>query len=345
MALRLLIAFLTASMVLTPTHILQSSPATTERSIRPDTRPFDFHCHPAPEPAVLVTLPELNDLAFLDPTTHQIEQLDTFPGQPTRIFMDPARRVAFVAVSSGIEVYNLACQESLGIIPISGSMQVSDDGAKLFVLAGNSVSIVSVHTESILATESLPAAAQSFAYSSVSHEIFVTPYSQNAIDVFDLRPWHADQTLYGGLCNPNPCFPTGSMATTDGQYIFVSDHAGGFTVFGARTHKVALKSQGGYQRNQVVFGEGPPEADDMATVANVYLTREPFSVVELYSGLPPFRSLYTWYVSKDVLTAVCFDSSGFGYALGRHGYYVLGGGGAVTPVQLNTTPAGAAYYP
>jgi len=233
--------------------ILTAIPASADRS--PHLSPLTFStCKPAPSPAILVALPNLNALAFVDTATQEVEQIDSVPGNPRDLLMHPRRALAFISVNNNteIEYFDLLCQKSIAVISFPtafSGMQVSDDGMELFVLDGtrSNLLVISVRTQRVIQTYVLPSQGLGFAYSKKAHELFVAEPSVNKIGVIDTHTGTTDQPISPSGCHRpiHGCTPLGIQAPAAGQYLFVTDGAGGIAIFNAVTHLQLVNFGGG----------------------------------------------------------------------------------------------------
>src|SRR5215469_12676463 len=106
-----------------------SAQAGVQRSTNAPASPGS--CKGAPFPSILLTLPSLNELAFVDPSTQQIEQMDNIYQSPGAIVLHPRRPIAFIATDNNTQIlyFDLNCQVPIGSVSLPdgfSDLQIND---------------------------------------------------------------------------------------------------------------------------------------------------------------------------------------------------------------------------
>lgn len=279
-----------------------------------------YECRPAPAPAILLPLPSLSELAFVDVATHEIGQLDGLPGVIGGLTTQtPKRQLAFALVDSPspeIVYFDLSCQLVVGQVALpSGyaAMTLGADGSKIYITdgAGLNVDVIAVDKQQIVQTVPLASRGSALAYSAYSHELFVV--EGNLIGVISTRTGETEKSIRTTGCHKpiRGCEPFQLAAPGNGKYLFVAEDRG-IAVYDAGSHKVV--------QQQAASGRiiGLDQAlNGFVVEASYRKYATTYVVVSVMSVAPPFSLLKTWTIEANYrlsVDSVAFDSAGIGYA-------------------------------
>jgi DNA-binding beta-propeller fold protein YncE len=305
----------------------------------------------APSPVIIVTFPQLNEVALFDPATASIKQFIAVPGGPTQVIADPSHGTAYVVVNggSGISVVNIGSLRVDRTIAVPDGCQeltINDDGSKLYALGGQSVvSVIIIALGQVVTTVTISGAA-GMALSGSTHQLFVsTPESHEIVPV-DTRTDTVGHSFYGGDCLDGPCDPAALMTSVDGDYLLGSGE-GGFVAINATTKKVVLRqSNDGFHRLVQFIGIDKP-----ANLAMLLAPSDGFrsSTYSMHMD-PPFDNgpYHGSLGNRNVFVAAAFDESGtIGWVADayREKLWRLPFTDPPMSVHLNAEPYGMALVP
>jgi DNA-binding beta-propeller fold protein YncE len=179
-------------------------------------------------PAVIITLPQTNQVALLDPSTGEIEGVYYVAGDPSQVVANPARGFAYIAVNngSGIAVFDKLYHEVSKVVSVPAgfsTMQISRDGSIIYALSSaGTLSVVSLPSGDIISTLSVGASPGGEALSPQLHRLFVSLPSTDQIEIIDTRTLGIVEHFYGGWCDRTHggCDPGELAMSPDGRYLF-----------------------------------------------------------------------------------------------------------------------------
>ena len=320
------------------------------QSVDASTSQVDGCTRNAPSPSILVTLPSLNALAFVDPSTQEIEQMDAIHQSPGSIVMHPRRPVAFIATNGNTQIiyFDLLCQRTIATIALPDGfrdMQINDDGTELFVLDNmtNDLLVISVAMQRVVQTDTLTSSGTAIAYSRAAHELFVPEPFIDRTGVLDTPSGAPDHVIFQGKCL-GQCRPTGAETGPGGQYLFITDFNGGYAIYDAPTHHILVNTGHDGRVDYPILGGFDAFLNGIAFMYDVI----PPDRVAVVSSVPPFQTLASWTIPSPKrfrLTSAAFDAAGIGYVAENLGLLLLYPDGSARILNLGTQAVGTAYYP
>jgi hypothetical protein len=204
---------------------------------------------------LLVTVPATGQLAFVDPSTLQIQSLVTVPGNPTDVEMHPTHNIAFLSVNGGtaLQMVDVASRRLTSLISVPAGFirfVFNGDGNRIYAVnSSGTVSVISLVSKTVVATIAVGAPTRGIAYSKKYKKIYVSTPDTNAIMVFDALTFAPDKPFFGGSCphhGKNPCKPNDLATSADGSYLLAGSRYGEFVSYDAQHgHVLGIMGQSG----------------------------------------------------------------------------------------------------
>lgn len=216
----------------------------------PMGEPFTHQALPAAipsSPVMLVTLPSVNQLAVVDPTTLSIAGLIDVPGNPRALVSNPTRPEAYVAVDGGsvISIVDYRTPRVRGSIAVPSGVArfvVSGTGDRLYAVnTVGTVSVISIVQQRVLSTVNLGVSTVGIAFSTANHRIFVSMPESNRIAVINSDTDRREPDIFMGRCGRAKCKAYDLVSSYDGSYILAACNAGIVSAVEAQTDTIVSK--------------------------------------------------------------------------------------------------------
>jgi len=236
-------AVLLASCALTPPQVITSA----ARPAKPALNQVGDRLR-GPMPSFYVSLPQLGEIAQVDPTTGQIANTFDIGGSLGAMLADSVQPKVFAISGNSIAVVNTVFHHIVTRIPLpepARSWSLASKSSRLYVAGALAVYVISTSTYQVVATVTMPSTIGAIAASPQHHKVFVTLPATDRIAVIDTPSDVLEKrAIYTGSCNGHQCKPIGIAVSADGRYAVALSTADAYSIgIDAGTNHVMSKTQ------------------------------------------------------------------------------------------------------
>jgi hypothetical protein len=318
---------------------------------------FAHRCDAAQPPSFIVTLPKLNQIAFVDPTSRAITQFRPLPGGPTFVVLDATRPLAFMLVNGASQIaeYDYTQRRVRATIPLAvaaSDMVINPGGDRIYASGQHLVVVVSTVQHSMVTTIDLGAPVGGVAVGAADQKIYASIPSTNRVAVINAHTFQVMRMIRMGTCRFVPCDISALGAGPGGRYVLGASGEGVFVAIDTATDTLVAKQDLG----EPIFDHtGQPLGfDTLSNAAYFALNGGTTSWIFSVLAAPPFTTTGQIRVGggNGNYQAIAFDAADEGFATvpaaeggGGGGKVLILSHGSFYSIHFPSEVIGIAYIP